>query len=335
MPACTFSDHTLPITDISCGVGRYPTCRVLTSSLDHSVKLWDVASKSLLTTFLFPQAISCLAWDLTERMFFAGSEDGSIHQMNLFRQADDKGPAEAIGGAGVAGIIRVDEAPIERRKRLISVNQPVTCLTISMTSSLLLAGTSTGAIHIYDISSHQQLRVLNNHTGFSITHLATMLKPIDLIGHVNLSLSTTNTDIRDVIPVKPVAPFQRTRDAKAREAHEVATLLPVFDSPLESGTLEYTQEEFLRDHASFVQPTLNSPQSSIPAADSGSLQNKVADLEAEIRQLKEQLGKAKHINDTMWETVVQRVINGQPKDKEPSTNEAMDVDQAQQPKRRD
>ena len=58
-----------------------------------------------------------------------------------------------------------------------------------------------------------------------------------------------------------------------------------------------------------MQPTLNSPQSSIPAADSGSLQNKVADLEAEIRQLREQLGKAKHINDTMWETIVQKMVS--------------------------
>ena len=36
---CTLSDHTLPVTDIVCGVGLFPSCRVLTSSADHSVKV--------------------------------------------------------------------------------------------------------------------------------------------------------------------------------------------------------------------------------------------------------------------------------------------------------
>lgn len=58
-------------------------------------------------------------------MFFAASSDGSIHQMNLFRQRDNKSGGqitEAVGGAGVSDIIRVgDEDPQVRKKRLISV----------------------------------------------------------------------------------------------------------------------------------------------------------------------------------------------------------------------
>jgi pre-rRNA-processing protein IPI3 len=41
-PYCTLSDHTLPITDIICGVGTFPTCRILTSSVDHSVKVGTI-----------------------------------------------------------------------------------------------------------------------------------------------------------------------------------------------------------------------------------------------------------------------------------------------------
>lgn len=37
-PYCTLGDHTLPVTDIVCGIGAFPKCRVLTASLDHSVK---------------------------------------------------------------------------------------------------------------------------------------------------------------------------------------------------------------------------------------------------------------------------------------------------------
>ena len=36
---CNFTDHTLPVTDIVCGVGAFPSCRILTSSVDHTVKV--------------------------------------------------------------------------------------------------------------------------------------------------------------------------------------------------------------------------------------------------------------------------------------------------------
>lgn len=38
-PYCNFTDHTLPVTDIACGVGSFPSCRILTASVDHTVKV--------------------------------------------------------------------------------------------------------------------------------------------------------------------------------------------------------------------------------------------------------------------------------------------------------
>ncbi len=49
------------------------------------------------------------------------------------------------------------------------------------------------------------------------------------------------------------------------------------------------------------------------------------ELEAEVQRLREQLGKAKGINDAMWDTVVRRVVvegTGGAKGK----GEAMEVD---------
>lgn len=320
-PYATLSDHTLPVTDLVVGAGAFPKCRVLTSSVDHSVKVWDLESKSLLTTFQFPRPISNLVWDYTERLFFAASPDGFIHQVNLFKQRDDKlsRVMEAVGGGGSTDVVRItDEDQQAARKRLIAVDQPVTSMTISLTSSLLLVGTAGGLVHVYDIASHQLLRTFTTHKGLTIAHLQTMLKPPDLVGHVSLALGAGGpADTRDAIPVRPVAPFQRMRDPKARDAHEVAVMLAPSRSKPPPAFFAYGMDELLRDHASFVQPAGAAQQGGVP------LQTRVAELESEVARLREQLGKAKSINDTMWEAVVQRVVA---EGKEKAREGAMEVD---------
>ena len=172
--------------------------------------------------------------------------------MNLFRERASKLGGivtEAVGGAGVTDIIRVDddETREARKKRLISVGysffffhnfyisdltfrEPISSICISLTSSILLVGTSGGLIHLYDIPSHQLLRTISTHKGLSIAHLETMIKPPDLIGHISLDFRVGIADTKDTIPVKPVMPFQRMRDAKARDAHEVTMMLPSYNT---------------------------------------------------------------------------------------------------------
>lgn len=44
-------------------------------------------------------------------------------------------------------------------------------------------------------------------------------------------------------------------------------------------------------------------------SDPTSLKAKVTELESEVEKLREQLGKAKGVNDAMWDTVVQQLIH--------------------------
>jgi pre-rRNA-processing protein IPI3 len=100
-------------------------------------------------------------------------------------------------------------------------------MAFSLTSTLLLVGTATGLIYLIDVPTHQQLRIISTHKNFSITHLQTMLKPPDLMGHVNLNHYVGHgADPRENIPVRPVSAFQRLKDARAREAHDVMLMLP-------------------------------------------------------------------------------------------------------------
>jgi len=104
-------------------------------------------------------------------------------------------------------------------------------MTVSLTGSSLLVGTEGGLVHSYDIPSHQLLRTIASHKGGAITFLRSILKPIDLVGHVSLNLHVNGaTDAKDVIPVRPILPFQRIKDAKLRDAHEVTIVLPAMSS---------------------------------------------------------------------------------------------------------
>ena len=107
-----------------------------------------------------------------------------------------------------------------------SCSEPVTAITISITGSSLLVGTEGGLVHSYDIVSHQLLRTISSHKGGTITFLRSILKPVDLVGHVSLNLHVSGvTDAKDVIPVRPVLPFQRIKDVKLRDTHEVTIML--------------------------------------------------------------------------------------------------------------
>jgi len=44
-------------------------------------------------------------------------------------------------------------------------------------------------------------------------------------------------------------------------------------------------------------------------SDPTSLKAKVTELESEVETLREQLGKAKGVNDAMWDAVVQRLVS--------------------------
>ena len=262
-----------------------------------------------MTTFQFPQIISLLAWDVTERFFFAASSEGSIYQVNLFKQKPRFGgqSMQAIGGLGANDVVRIDEDYLHaQKKRLIQVAQPISALTISLSSTWLLVGTASGQIHTYDIPSHQHLRSISAHKGFSITHLQTLMKPPDLFGHISIDFKVgASADLKDTIPVKPVVAFQRTRDAKARDSHEVLALLKDTTAPPPDFGSFYSSNEFLKEHASFVQPVSND---ATVQHNTVSLQSRVQDLELEVEQLRSQLAKAKGFNDTMWEGVVQRLV---------------------------
>ncbi|CAE6428930.1 unnamed protein product [Rhizoctonia solani] len=282
VPYCNLSDHTLPVLDIVCGSGLFPDCRLATCSQDHSVKIWDLSSLSrpLLGIFTFPHPIQMITMDHAQRVIFAASAVGHVHRINLFKPDESHRGMEAATG---------DTSSSEAE---IVVGQSITTLCVSYTSTYLLIGTASGSILIYDLESHQLLRSIATHKdkGLAIIYLQCMLKPID-----------HDTKEKEPIPLRPVVPFQRMRDLKARETHQVMVMIPPrLEESKYGGTTN--SDELFAGHAYFLNP---SSQSRRAGSNSSA---RVAELEEEVAQLRAALGQAKGINDSMWETMVNTLL---------------------------
>ncbi|GJN93910.1 hypothetical protein Rhopal_006969-T1 [Rhodotorula paludigena] len=214
-PYATLSDHTLPITDICVGLGSFPHCRVMTSSMDSTVKIWDISTSpaSLLSTFSFPHPVSHIAWDTLERFFFAagpspssappsstatapsssttpaatdGPAKSRVVRVNLFRKRKDEfgiDVSEQVGGGGRGEVERVGEDS-GKEGESYEISDTITSLHLSSHSPLLLLGTLTSQVHLVSLPSLLASRILSpppsSTSPGAITSLSTLLRPLEL-----------------------------------------------------------------------------------------------------------------------------------------------------------
>lgn len=68
--------------------------------------------------------------------------------------------------------------------------------------------------------------------------------------------------------------------------------------------MDYPMDELLRDHAFFVEPLGTGGTGESDTL----LKSRVSELESEVQILREQLCRAKGVNDSMWDIVMQKLI---------------------------
>ncbi|XP_063085294.1 WD repeat-containing protein 18 [Cavia porcellus] len=178
-PRHVWSHHTLPVTDVHCGIGG-PLARVATASLDQTIKLWEISSGDLLLSVLFDVAIMAVTMDLAEHHMFCGGSDGSIFQVDL-----------------CAG-------PVQREQSFQPEQEPgkvfrghrnqVTCLSVSTDGSVLLSGSHDESVRLWDVQSKQCMRTVT--LKGPVTNAAIVLAPVAML----------SSDSR---PSLPLPPFNR------------------------------------------------------------------------------------------------------------------------------
>ncbi|PWN48790.1 WD40 repeat-like protein [Violaceomyces palustris] len=389
-PYCTLSDHNLPVTDLCLGSGDFPnSLTIWSSSLDGSVKMWDVRTRSLVSTFLFPRPIQCLSLDPTERFFFASSSPPSssssstsshrIYRVDLFRKTDipvppptstltsggyqhprsqsrtmttttttavwqargggEQGQVERFseededeegGGGGRRKRAEEDEDEDESRERRrlggwIKMDQAITSLCLSQSSTQLCVGTSGGLLHLIDVSTSQILKTVNL-TGNSksnggpstnaVTNLRTLSRPRDLLVLSEMvgSNPSSNTNL---LPIRPISNFGREiqTESSGLEHHRFPTRIQAEEGEEDQDPLLDFIDPILSNLSARNQP-LPSPlppssfiQTSPPPSKGHEEIKTKRSLEEEVENLRSQLNRAKKVNDEIWKTLVRKTTN--------------------------
>lgn len=291
----TLTDHTLPITDVHVA-GRFPESAVVwTASADASVKLWDLRTRRLKSTFTLPGPVAALAIDPLERFFFA-SLHGTAKAYRVELYTNDPGAWHARGGRGAEGAS--DTIAAEHAHVLLA--EPITALALTQAASHIALGTQNGQVHIVDVTTLQVVRVLHASASLAaapntpVTNILSMPRPPDLAGAAQLRAKKNRDETSPYVaslPARPVAQqFARTL-APPMDAPNV--LVRIGDG---AGTAARGVHTYLGAEAPVEAPhaAAAAPR---PAADPAHA--------ARVQQLEDELRRAKALNDEMWQHLVQ------------------------------
>ncbi|ORX94622.1 WD40 repeat-like protein [Basidiobolus meristosporus CBS 931.73] len=300
-PLYSWSDHSLPITDIHCGSGGLKFARVVTSSLDHTCKVWDLASGSLLTTLLFPSFVSAVAMDITETRVFAATGDSNIYQVNMYKSQADRGHSsfESVGGMGT-----VVSAGINGESSLLfkGHTEPAHSLALSFDGTLLISGSEDGSAMVWDVTSRQMLRSFTQHKG-PITNVAVILKPADLM---NTMAGTT------VLPT-PIQPFKRIQKSsqEARLDEGVLRYLPGAKEDMAALDKSVSYEEWNLPYQRDLQHARATLQSQQRQGTQDHLRDQITDLQGELVRIHDHYQRVRNLNDELYQGAVTEFMKQQ------------------------
>ena len=163
-PRYTWTDHALPVTAVRTGHGAANVGRVVTASLDMTVKVYSLTRGQLLLSVSLTSPVTSLALDNMETTVWAGCQSGLVCRLSLLSPPRD---------------VTVSSESLQSSSSLSGHSGPVTHLALSADGHTLASADSSGSCNIWDVNSGQVVRTVNHSA--AITHLEFILTPPSLI----------------------------------------------------------------------------------------------------------------------------------------------------------
>lgn len=315
-PYAALADHTLEVTDLVVPAGAFPTTKLWSASADLSIKVWDLATRRLVSTFALPSAPTCLAVDPLERFVVAGA-DTRLFRVDLY----DPDAVRARGGRGAEGeVVRTDGLAT------LVLADAVTAVGIDAGGSHIAAGTSGGQLHIADAASLQVHRVHSANTAPThsphtpVTNVHFLARPADLLGGMHLwaaagtkrsaamrdALAAQSTHVVPLPPPHVATQFQRT---VVRGGELPRVMLRIGDGRGGSAAAgRYVCGGRAADAGAADAGALaaTAPAATAPAAAAGAAPTPLdaAPQSTSTSTLSAELARARALNDDMWRHVV-------------------------------
>lgn len=237
-PIGTWTGHALPVTQVlfassgPLGSGM----RILSSSLDRSIRCWDVPSRRCLLNVSLPAAVACLATSHDARFAFAGCVDGNTYQVDLHQEAtavaaqfaqryaassaaassssslpfgggagagsaaasaaSSNGPAGSFGGSSSSSASSSTTVP---HTIFRGHNATVTTVCCTADGLCLVTGGDDGSVRVHDIASGQQTGSYEGHRGSPLATVTVLPRPQHLL------LAGKHA----ALPLTPIAPLRK------------------------------------------------------------------------------------------------------------------------------
>ncbi|KAJ1657513.1 Pre-rRNA-processing protein ipi3 [Dispira simplex] len=323
----TWTEHTLPVTDIVCGYGLGPYTRIITASRDRTCKVWDYGTGQLLITFLFPNAICHVTMDPVETVLYAGTDTGVVWQVQLYRAQNNQHNTEFALGmtsstngtswSAVGGdrrIVDITESFTDDDRTHWPMfhghSEAITGLELSFDGTLLVTASQDGKCIVWDTHSRQQIKVLSHHKG-AISNLQLTLRPPGLTGVLGLGVSGNETlKLPNIQPFKRIIQDPHVGNVSLTDSTHTTTmgdpaLIPVSGLDSLRCNLGIVTEPLAAWPTQQTATQARQVLAHLASKDSqASLQAHVAQLQSKLDRIQDHHAKLRGLNDELYQATV-------------------------------
>uniref|UniRef100_A0A1I7UG12 Pre-rRNA-processing protein pro-1 n=1 Tax=Caenorhabditis tropicalis TaxID=1561998 RepID=A0A1I7UG12_9PELO len=171
-PFCKWASHTLSISDLKITHGSNP--RILSTGTDHIACLHSISMDSVIFKASADRPLTACAIDSAETRIFISTEVGNIAQINLFQL----GPGERDI------LVQAGDENNTKFRILNGHSDEIVRLAINTDGTLLASGDASGKYCIWEINSHQCLKVSTMRSTISTLQFIPYWKTITGVEHV-------------------------------------------------------------------------------------------------------------------------------------------------------
>ena len=144
--------HALAVTALEVLGGILPDLRVWSASRDCTMRVYDVQTRQLLTTFVADAAIESVARDPAGRACYLGMASGVVRAVPMYEVNEHTAVLQSVGGGQRVVTLVADP---ELKASFVQHLAAVTHLAVSLDGTILVSGDLAGRVFASDVVTRQ------------------------------------------------------------------------------------------------------------------------------------------------------------------------------------